>query len=127
MTKLSTLWRADKIVASGGSSRNCAPIAVFLSTVRAEVPLLLTGLSALFNAGREQFLTQRSSIMPKDTKAAKPAAADAKKGEKKRERKKTNPNTPITREATINLHKRIHGVYASHLIEHREACALSSL
>lgn len=56
------------------------------------------------------------SIMPKDTKAAKPAATGDKKAEKKRERKKSNPNTPITREATINLHKRIHGVYVSLLI-----------
>lgn len=49
--------------------------------------------------------------MPKETKS-KPAA-DAKKGgdKKAKERKKSNVNTPITREATINLHKRIHGVY----------------
>lgn len=76
-----------------------------------------TSLAACVWPSETVLLIVSSQIMPKETKSktAKPAATDAKKGEKKRERKKSNINTPITREATINLHKRVHGVYVMHL------------
>lgn len=69
-------------------------------------------LEILFSPFPSAYPSTVHTVMPKETKNA---ASDAKKGDKKK-REKKNINTPITREATINLHKRIHGVYANSIL-----------
>ncbi len=41
----------------------------------------------------------------------KAPAAGAKAADKKKKPEKKNPFQPVTREYTINVHKRVHGVY----------------